>query len=409
MEVGMGGRFRRLWIAAAVSNLGDGVGLTAFPLFVASLTRDPLLVAGATAALEVPWLLFALPAGALVDRVDRRLAMVTADFVRTVVVASLALLALLENAPIWAVYAVAFALSTAETVFDPASEAILPLMVERDELGSANSRLEGTNWALNYFVGPPLGAALFAVFAAAPFLIDSASFLAAALIVLTLPGAYRGGQAARQSIAAEVGGGIRWLLAHPVLHYTSPLAGLTNMAMTAIVSVFVLFAQDVVGVSDLGYGLLLSALGVGGLAGALSAGRVIARTGPAGALRLSVCLGAPTAIFVATIPNPVVVALGVFIVGVSTSLWNVTNITLRQQLVPDELRGRIAASSRLITWGSQPIGAAMGGATAAVFGLRAPFFLAAAILCLVALVTFARVTPGAIVSARRAAESAISA
>jgi len=409
MGVGMGTRFGRLWVAAAISNLGDGVGLTAFPLLVASLTRDPLVVAGATVALEIPWLLFALPAGALVDRVDRRLAMVSADFVRTVVVAVLALLALAGNAPIWAIYAVAFALSTAETVFDPASEAIVPLVVARDDLASANSRLQGTNWALNYFVGPPVGAAMFALIAAVPFFMDSASFLAAALIVLTLPGSYRSARAARQSVAAEIRHGVRWLLTHPVLRYTSLLAGLSNLATTAIVAVFVLFAQDIVGVNDLGYGLLLSTLGAGGLAGALSAGHVVNRIGPAGALRLSACLGAPTTIAIVAFPHPVVVALGVLVVGVSTSLWNVANITLRQQLVPDELRGRIAASSRLITWGSQPVGATLGGVAAAAFGLRAPFVLAAAVLSFVALVAFVRVTPGAIAAAGRAVESGVSA
>jgi MFS family permease len=363
-----------------------------------------LLVAGATVALEIPWLLFALPAGALVDRIDRRRAMVSADCVRTVVVALLAMLALSGDAPIWGIYAVAFALSTAETVFDPASEAILPLVVKREQLASANSRLEGTNWALNYFVGPPLGAATFAVIVAAPFMIDSVSFLLAALIVLGLSGNYRSAQAVRQPVWVEVRAGARWLLAHPVLRYTSPLAGLTNLATTAIVAVFVLFAQDIVGVSDLGYGLLVSSLGVGGLVGALSAGSIIRAVGSAGALRLSAILGAPTTIVLVAAPHPVIVAAGVLVFGVSTSLWNVANISLRQQLVPDELRGRIAASSRLITWGSQPIGAAVGGASAALFGLRAPFVFAAVVLACVAIVALARVTPASIADASRQAE-----
>ncbi len=210
-------------------------------------------------------------------------------------------------------------------------------------------------------------------------------------------------------MTAEVREGVSWLVSHPVLRYTSPMAGLSNLATTGIVAVFVLYAQDVVGVNDLGYGLLLSALGVGGLAGALFAGRVMRRIGPAWTLRVAASLGPPVAILMVAVPHPAVVALAVLVFGGSTSLWNVANITLRQQLVPDELRGRVAASSRLITWGSQPLGAAIGGAAAALFGLGAPSVLAAAILAFEAAIAFARVTPGAIATAQLRLEAGASA
>jgi len=392
-------------VAAAISYLGDGLGLTAFPLLVASLTRDPMLVAGATIALEAPWLLFALPGGALVDRVDRRLAMVSADSVRAVVVAVLAVLALGGNAPIWAIYAVALALSSAGTIFDPASEAIVPLVVDHEAIPEANSRLEATSWTCNFLLGPPLGASLFALVAAVPFLLDAGSFIASALIVFTLPGAYRSLRPTTSSIASDVGEGLHWLVVHPVLRYTSALAGITNLASTAIVAVFVLFAQDVVQVSDVGYGLLLSCIGVGGIVGAILAGKVVAGIGSAGALRLSTCLGAPAAGIMAAIPHPAIVALAVFAFGFSISLWNVTHISLRQLLVPDQLRGRVAASNRLIAWGSQPIGAALGGLVAMLFGLRAPMLLAAILLAFATLVVFTKVTPLAIAAAQQRAEA----
>ena len=398
-------RFRRLWVAAAISYLGDGIGLTAFPLLVASLTRDPMLVAGATIAFDAPWLLLALPGGAIVDRVDRRLAMVSADSVRAVMVTLLAVLALAGNSPIWAIYAVALALSSAGTIFDPASEAIVPLVVDHDAIPEANSRLQATNWTCNFLLGPPLGASLFALVAAVPFFLDGASFVASALIVFTLPGAYRSVRATRSSIAREVGEGLHWLIAHPVLRYTSALAGMTNLASNAIVAVFVLFAQDVVGVTDLGYGLLLSCIGVGGLIGAIAAGKIVAGIGSAGALRLSTCLGAPAAGITAAIPHPVIVALAVFAFGFSIALWNVTHVSLRQQLVPDELRGRVAASNTLITWGSLPIGAALGGAVSVLFGLRAPMLLAAILLAFATLVAFLKVTPAAIAAAQQRVEA----
>jgi MFS family permease len=400
-------RFNRLWAAALVSNLGDGVAITAFPLLIASVTRDPLLVAAATVAGQLPWLLFALPAGAIVDRVDRRLAMVAADGFRAVVVAMLALFVLGGQAQLWVIYAATFALSAAETIFDPASEAILPLVVGRDALGSANARLQGTTWVLNWFVGPPLGASLFVLLAAGPFLVDAVSFVGAALIVVTLSGRYRSVPVGpRQSVRVEVREGLRWMLAHPVLRYTAPLAGLTNVALSAILGVFVLFAQDVVGVSDLGYGILMSAVGLGGLVGAATAGTIIAAVGPAGALKLSAWLAVPAAAAGGVLPIPIVVALGGFMFAWSLSLWNVAHVTLRQQLVPDELRGRVAACNRLITTGAVPFGAALGGATATAFGLRAPFLVAAVICLGVGVLAVARITPSAISAARGAAEAA---
>lgn len=398
--------FRRLWAAAAISSLGDGVALAALPLLVASLTQDPLLVAGAFAALELPWLLFSLPSGTLVDRVDRRSAMVSADLIRAGVVGVLAVLVVVGRAEIALICAVSFALSTAETVFDPASEAILPLIVDADALAGANARLQGTSAALNNFVGPPLGAVLFALVAAAPFFVDAASFIASALIVLTLAGSYRSVRAGpRRPVFAEVGDALRWLGRHPVLRYTAPLAGLTNLAGMMVFSILVLFSREVLGLGDVGYGALLAALGVGGLVGAFTAGMIIAAIGEAWALRLPSWLGAFAALSCVAVPQPIVAAGALATVGFSTALWNVAHVSLRQQVVPDDLRGRIAGVNSLITSGARPLGAALGGIAAAAFGLKAPFILAAIILAAVGLVAVLRVTPGAVAAARHAATS----
>ena len=396
-----GSAFRRIWAAAAISNLGDGIGLAALPLLVASLTKDPLLVAGAAAALQLPWLVFALPSGGLVDRTDRRRAMVATDLIRTLLVGCLALFVLAGEADIALICVVSFALSTAETVFDPASEAILPLVVESDSLAGANARLQGTTATLNYFVGPPIGAALFAVLAAAPFALDAASFLASALIVLTLAGSYRPhSERAAQPLLTEVRDGLSWLAHHPVLRYTSSLAGLTNIATYAIVAILVLFAKQVLGLGDLGYGILLSAYGVGAIVGSLTAGMVIAAVHDAGALRISTWMGAAAAVICLGITEPTVFGLAIAAFGFSGALWNVAHVTLRQRLVPDELRGRVAGANRLVTTGAMPVGAALGGVAATAFGLRAPFVLAAILLVAGGIVALARITPAAIAAAR---------
>jgi MFS family permease len=169
---GLGRPFWQLWSASSLSNLADGLVKIALPLIAVTLTDSPGLVAGVTLAVTLPWLLFALPAGALADRVDRRIAMVTADVTRAAAVAVLAVplvLGLESSAAIWALYALALLLGTAETVYDTCAQSILPQVVPRDRLPRANGRLIAAELTANEFVGPPLGGLLVAAGVAAAF------------------------------------------------------------------------------------------------------------------------------------------------------------------------------------------------------------------------------------------------
>ena len=400
---GLGSGFRRIWLAAGISNLGDGIVLAAMPLLVASLTRDPLLVGVAYASLYLPWLLLALPSGALVDRVDRRAAMISMDIARATVVALLALLVAAGRCDVVLVCAFSFALSAGETVFDPASEAILPLVVPRDSLPDANARLQGTTAALNSFVGPPLGAVLFAAIAAAPFALDAVSFAASAVIVLTLPGSYRAPSAkTRRPVLGEVNEGLRWLFRHPVLRYTTPLAGLTSGAGYGALAILVLFSGEVLGLGDLGYGALIGTFGIGALAGAFTAGRIIARIGPTWALRLPSWIMAASLLATGFVPVPAVAGVALAASGFVAALWNVAHVSLRQRLVPDDLRGRVAGCNNLVAWGSRPVGAALGGLAAALLGLRAPFLLGGFLLLGAGIVAWLRISPSTLGGAERA-------
>jgi hypothetical protein len=180
----------KLWTATAVSNLGDGVALIAAPLLAASLTRDPVQVAGLAFAQRLPWLLFALLSGALVDRLDRRQVMSTVNFVRTALLGSLGVAVLGGWASIALLYVVFFLLGTAETLFDTASQTILPEVVRKDDLETANGRLYAAELITNNFAGPPLGGFLFGVIAAVPFLIGAGAYAATAVLALALHGTF---------------------------------------------------------------------------------------------------------------------------------------------------------------------------------------------------------------------------
>ena len=190
MRVAGGTGFARLWGAAGVSNFGDGVYGTALPLLAATLTRDPLLVSLVSFAEWLPWLLFGLLSGALLDRWDRRRVMWTVDAARFAVVGGLAVVVLAGEASIVLLGIVGFLLGTGQTLVDTGSHSILPALVSRDpeRLEQANGRLVGTQVVTQELAGPPVGGFLFSLSAWTPFAVDAVSFAAGSALVASIRG-----------------------------------------------------------------------------------------------------------------------------------------------------------------------------------------------------------------------------
>jgi len=354
----------------------------ALPLLAAAITRDPALVAAVSLAGRLPWLVLSLVSGALVDRVDRRWMMGTVDVVRAVVMVTLAVTVAADVASIAVLCVVAFALGTGETLFDNAAQAIMPSIVRRDQLELANSRLYAAQVVSLEFVGPPLGALLFAVAASLPFVVDGVSFAIAAALALTLAGCYRPVRATGPPtrMRTEIVEGLRWLWAHRLLRTLGLMLGVWNLLTTAIFSVFVLFALETLGLSKVGYGLIFTGAAVGSLLGTVVATRVIARLGPATALLGAVFTSAISYLVIALTSSAVLVGMMFAVGGLTSVLWNVITVSLRQSIIPDALLGRVNSVYRFLGWGTMPIGAAVGGALAKGFGLRAPFYVSAGVL-----------------------------
>lgn len=377
MATKLGSRFDKLTIAAGISNLGDGFMGAAFPLLVASITREPLLVAGATLVGRLPWLLFALLSGALVDRMDRKRVMVITDSLRAVGVSLLAAGVLVGDVGLVTIYAIAFGLGVAETFFDTSAEAIIPKIVETDQLPKANGRLQALEFVGGALAGPPLGALLFAVAVSLPFFVDGASFALAAILIALIPGTYRSERTVEASLGKDINEGLRWLWGQKVLRTLVLMAGVINLLFFGILATFVLFAQDILGVGDVGYGLLLSVVGLGGLMGALAAPRIVEAIGPGNTIRMVMAASATLTLVFGLLSDVWISGVVLFMWAFLTTGWNVVSVTLRQTLTPDELRGRVSGSARLMAWGTQPLGALLGGVLASALGLRAPYFLAA--------------------------------
>jgi MFS family permease len=375
-DPGLGQRFWRLLGASAASNLADGVGRAALPLLAAALTRDPLLISGLYSLAFLPWLLFALPAGALVDRTDRRRAMVLANSIRAAVLAALAVVTVTGHASIGLLYAVAFILGTAETVYDSAANALLPQVVRPDQLDRGNGLLVTAEAVGQIFLGGPLGAFLFTLAAAAPLFGNAAGFAAAALIMMTLAGGYRPALASRKSIRADIRDGVRWMLRQPLLRGLTLAFGLTSAFQSMAVAVLVLYALDVLHLTEAGYGLVLLAGGIGGLCGGLAAPPIAARLGRTATLVVVSTVAPLTLIAMGLVSHPlaacVLFAAGGFLIMVS----NVLTMSLRQALIPEELFGRVQGAWRTLVWGGIPLGGVAGGALAAATDVPTVFVVA---------------------------------
>ncbi len=397
----LGRAFWQLWSASSLSNLADGVVKVALPLVAVRLTDSPALVAGVGVAVTLPWLLFALPAGALADRVDRRLAMLTANAVRASTLAVLVATVLLGGGSIWALYAVALFLGTAETIHDTCAQSILPQVVPRKQLSRANGRLYAAELTANEFIGPPLGGLLVAVGIAAAFASPAALWAVAVGVMLLLPGEFRIPRGHKTSMGAEIAAGLRFLWRQNVLRTLAVMTGLFNVATNATFAVFVLYAvgpNSALGLSEVSYGLLFATIAGGALVGALIAERVEHRLGRARTLALGILGGALIVTAPALTTEPLLIALGFFIGGTAMALFNVVAISLRQRITPDRILGRVNSGYRLFAWGTRPLGAALGGLIAEAVGLRAVFGFAGALI-LLTLVGMTRITDAAIAAA----------
>jgi MFS family permease len=387
--------------------LGDGVTLVAGPLLAASLTRDPLLVGGLTFAQRVPWLLFPLVSGALVDRLDRRRVMGYSDAARTALIGALGVAVLLGWANLPLMYGIFFLMGTLETLFDNASQAIIPAVVSRDRLERANSRLYAAEIVSNELAGPPLGGFLFGVAVAVPFLLDAGTFAAAAALILALRGQFRPERpegAPPTTLVVEIGEGMRWLWNHRLIRTLAIMLGVFNLTFAATEAIFVLFAQDVLGLGSFGYGVLLTSGAVGGLIGSLTADKIVAWFGSGGALQAAVLMSAVVLAVVALSESAVVVWAVFLLVGITVVVWNVITVSFRQAVVPEDIFGRVNSVYRLLGWGGISVGALLGGFLARSFGLTAPFWFAAVVLAIMFFITLPFVNNQTMSKARESGE-----
>ena len=370
----LGQGFRWLLASTVVNNAGDGVAISAGPLLVASQTRDPFLVSMALLSEYLPALLFGVVGGVAADRFDRRGMVVAVNLGRAFVLAVLVATIISGTVTIAVVLVALFVLGTAETFADSASSTLIPSLVAREDLGIANARMQGAFVVMNQLVAPPIGAFLFAIGMALPFATNAAAFALGAVLVSRVVTSTKKEVEEGTSIRADMVEGIRWLVAHPPMR-TLALTILTfNVTFGAAWSVLVLYAGERLGMNAVGFGLLSTAVAVGGIVGTVSYGRLERRFSLGDIMRVGLLIETSTHLSLALTTSPEVALATLAVFGAHASVWATTSTVVRQRAVPEELMGRVGGVYRVAIVGGLVIGTPIGGLLARTFGITAPFW-----------------------------------
>ena len=379
----LGTRFRWLLASTVVNNAGDGVALAAGPLLVASQTRDPFLVSMALLSQWLPALLFGVISGVAADRFDRRRMVVVVNLLRAAVLLALVAVIVSGSVNIYAVLAVLFVLGTAENFADASSSTFLPSLVAKKDLGIANARMNGAYLLTNQLVAPPIGAFMFAAGMALPFAANAAAFALGALLITRIGGSLRSERTAVAGVWADMAEGIRWLVAHPPMRTLALTIFTFNVTYGAAWAVLVLYAAQRLGMDAVGFGLLTTAIAVGGIVGTLSYGSLERRFSLANMMRGGLLIETGTHLVLALTTSPAVALATMVVFGAHAFVWGTTSSVIRQRAVPNELLGRVGGVYRVAIVGGLVIGAPIGGLLAGAFDITAPFwfgFIGSAIL-----------------------------
>ena len=393
----LGSRFAKLWTASTTSALGSGLATIAAPLFVAAHTKSALIVSATFGVSWLPWLLFALPGGVLVDRVDRRRLMIRIDWIRVVAMGVLATALLAGWSSIALLDAVLFVINTGEVVFRSASQAMVSSVVPRARLERANGWLFGGTTLMQNMIAGPLGGFLFVLAACVPFYVNAGTYAASAVLVGMVAGTYRAARSPAggddrprrpRRVRQELAEGFRWLAGQRVLRTMTVLIGLLNLTLTAAEAVLVLLAKERLYLGSVGYGTLFTCLAVGALLGSACGDWLIKRVTATWTIRIGLLIEAGQHLVLATSRSAFLLGFMLFAFGVHGALWTIVASSLRQRLTPPEMLGRVTSTSLFVAAGGNCIGAMLGGVIAARFGITAPYWAGFVVAVLVSASTW---------------------
>ena len=393
-SVPLGHDFSRIWSASLITNLVDGVLRLAAPLLAVSLTEDPILIGALSALGLLPWLFFAIPIGAIVDRVDRRKALVIGNSLRAVIALFIAFAVSQDFINIWLLLIAVFFFGICEVLVDTTSQAVLPQILDKSNYERGNSRLQISEVIVSQFAGAPLSGLLYAVSIALPFFFSTTGFILAGLLILLFPferaiSVRKEGDAgqAKLGLKGDIKFALNYLYQDKQIFSIVVITTLLGFFYSLSNAIAPLFILKELNVSPALFGVVLAIQGVGALAGSIAAPMVSKYLGRGKALAINVFFASLLVIFIGLSPNAYFFVAVSVLIGFTISVWNILLMSLYQSLIPPELYGRIHGARRTIVWGLMPIGALLGGVIARG-GLRLPFLIGGSIATLIAFFSY---------------------
>jgi len=376
----MGPAFNRMWASSMVSNLSDGILIAAAPLLAISLTDSTVLISAIGAMVMLPWLLFAIPIGVLVDRVDRRFIMAGANATRSAVVGALALLISIDQVTIYWLLVASFVIGVCEVAADTTAQSLIPQILEEKNFEKGNSRLQISETVIQGFVGAPLSGFIYAIAIALPFFINSLGLAVASLLALSIPIKYLQDvrkddvEKEKKKFVADMKFGIRYLFNEKVLRRLVVTTASIGVCYSMGMATMVLFIIKELELPKQLFGVVLTIQGIGAITGAFMAPRLSKKFGRSRVMTFGITSSSLVLFLQGFSPNIYVfVALATF-GAFAVSQWNILLMATYQTVIPNELYGRIHGTRRTLVWGMMPIGSLLGGVLAH-YSLRLPMYV----------------------------------
>ena len=383
--------FRKLWVGDTISQFGTQVSQLAIPLVAIIFLKASAFEVALLGTVEfLPFLLFTLPAGAWVDRLQRRPILITGDVGRALCLISIPIAYKLGILTIAQLYIVGFAMGVLTVFFDVSYQSYLPSLVDREQLVEGNAKLQASQSAAQ-ILGPGFGGYLVGVLTApVAVIVDAVSYLASALFVFTIKGIEapipkvegpRGSPLERlRGFGGEIREGLAFVLQHPYLRMIAAATSSSNLFGNLAMGIFLVYVVRVLGLDPLRIGLVFSLGSIGTFAGALVANRIAAKIGVGRTIVLAMAINGPSAFLIAIAPvgaaEPFLVAsfaLG----GFGALVYNINQVSFRQAITPERMQGRMNATMRFLVWGTIPIGSTISGILATIFGLSTTIWIGA--------------------------------
>ena len=391
----LGRDFNRVWSAGLITNLADGILKLAAPLLAVKLTDDPVLISLLSALSLLPWLFFAIPIGAFVDRVDKARALIGGNIIRSIIAIVLSYAIYSSQITIWLLLAAIFLIGICEVLVDTTSQSAIPHLIERSQLEKGNSRLQISEVIVAQFVGTPLSGFLYAIAIGLPFVFSGAGFVVAALIIAIIPFGTSlkpdpATQSERTKLKEQIRFGLSYMYSDKRIFHIVTITTAIGFFYSFSNSIAPLFIIKELGVEPRYFGLLFAVQGIGALVGSMVAPQASQILGRGRALALNLTLASVPVFLTGLVPNVWFYLPLSIIIGFTISIWNILLMSLYQSLIPRELFGRIHGARRTIVWGLMPLGSIVGGFVAKG-GLRLPFLIGGALASIVVAFSYRRI------------------